>query len=538
MNKKKLKKTMIIGILMFYIISSVCMLLILEDSQEDEFKSSLNNIISGHFVENVADYFSDIDINSKEKSDEVAKLFMHYYADSISGYNFSYRHPFSLAIQDREGNITYLSKNFFYWPLDDLYVTLDEYLTDEIRKELKNVRKDKYKALVDELRLYYDGEKYIPVEVDFVGQGNFYKDYRKTIKFTDYKPNKIIVNNPVALGVCLLELETEFYNRPYYAKLKTSLNYEYDRLKESVDEHFGTSFGTVGYSGKSDGLVGNMDVAIGDGYRMYFAFRYNSYLVTLFSDYYQSILMFLAIIFSVAGSIFYIMCMKVVNKNEKLEEAKATFISAASHELKTPIAVIQNRCECLMEDIVPEKKDSYIKAIYDEALRMDGIVASLLTYNRLNQLTHTEKERCNLSELLKQEIKSYLAFAQKSGVVFEESIEGEVYADCNVQLMKMAVDNYLSNAVRYAKGDRRVTVSLRKKEKGFVLEVTNEAEESSAVQAREAWQEFSRGDKSRQRQGTSIGMGLPICKKIFELHGFEGYCRYKDGKVTFVIEGR
>ncbi len=537
MNKRKMKKTIIIGILMFYIISSFFMLFILEDSQEDEFRSSLSNVISSQFVEIVADHFSYIDIDSKERSDEVAELFMHYYADRISIYNFSYRHPISLAIQDRKGNITYLSDNFFYWPLDDLHVSLDEYLTDEIRKELKKVRKSKYKALVDELRLYYDGEKYIPVEVDFVGQG-FYKDYRKTVKFTDYEPNKIIVNNPVALGVCLFELETEFYNRPYYAKLKDALNYEYNRLKESVNERFGTSFGTPGYSGKSGDWLGNMDVAIGDGYRMYFAFRYNSYLVALFSDYYQSILIFLAIMFSMTGIIFYIMCMRVINKSEKLEEAKATFISAASHELKTPIAVIQNKCECLMEDIAAEKKTAYLNSIHNEALRMNDIVTSLLNYNRITQMIHIEKERCNLSELLKQETESYLAFAQKSGVVFEERIENGVYADCNVQLMRMAIDNYLSNAVRYARGDKTVTVSLRKKEKGFLLEIINEAEESSVADAKEAWQEFSKGDKSRQRQGTSIGMGLPICKKIFELHGFKGYSRYKDGRVSFVTEGQ
>ncbi len=540
MNRKKLKKAIITGVLLFYLVSSLCMLFVLTDSQEKEFRSTLNSVISSEYARSMAGHFDGTETDTKEKSDEAARLFMHYYADSIRAYNDIYSRPFSLAIQDRDGNITYLHDNFLYWGLgDDVCVSLDGYLTDEIRKELKAARKDRYNALVEEVRLSFDGEKYIPVEIDFRGQGNYYEDYRKTVKITELEPDKTIVNNPVALGVCLLELETEPYNRPYYAKLKDILGSEYNRLKDSVGERFGREFGAVGYSyfNEKEGLYGNMDVAIGEGYRMYFAFCYNPYLVTLFSDYCRSMLICLAVIFSLVGVIFYALCMRVANKSERLEEAKATFISAASHELKTPIAVIQSRCECLMENVAPEKRDGYLKAIHDEALRMDGIVASLLTYNRIAQLTHIEKEKCDLTELVRQEIKSYLAFAEKSGVTLEDCTDEGVYAECNGALMKMAIDNYLSNAVKYAQGDRLVTVELWKKGSGFILSVTNEGEEKSVAAAEQAWQELSRGDGARQRAGSSVGMGLAVCRRIFGLHGYRGGSVYKDGRVTFTVEG-
>ncbi len=538
MTKKKMKKTIIVGILMFYIMSCALILFVLEDNQEDKFRRTLSDIISSEYVGSMASHFDDIEIDSKEKSDEVAYMFMHYYANSIWKYVYTYNRPFSLAIQDREGNITYLHDNFFYWPLgDDVSVGLDEYLTDEIRKELKTAEKGKYNALVEELRLYFDGEKYIPVEVKFRAQADLYEDKRITVKFTDYEPNKIIENNPYAMGTCLFELETKFYNRPYYPKLKEDINSEYERLKDAIDQHFGAEFGAPGFGGSPGDWVGTFNLAIGDGYRMYFAFRYNSYLVTFFSEEYQSVLITLAILFAVAGLIFYIMCMKVITKSEKLDEAKSTFISAASHELKTPLAVIQNQCECIMENIAPEKNEEYLRSVYEEALRMDSIVTSLLSYNKLQQTTDIEKENCNLSELLRQEVKAYRNFAENSGVTIEENIADGIYANCNPQLMKMAIGNYISNAVKYSVADKGVQVNLFKNKSGFTLSVINPADKESVDMAKEAWSEFSRGDKSRQRSGTSIGMGLAICKKIFELHSFRGYCRYNEGKVSFVIIG-
>ena len=534
MTKKKLRKTFVIGIIMFYILSSGLMLSICEFYQERQNDRTISNLLSADYSQRVTVNFEEVETNTKEKSDAAAKTALHYYGRLIRG---SYKYPFSIALQDREGNIMYLSDNYLYWYHwgDDIYVSLDDYLTEEIKKELKEVTKRKYNALIDGMRLYFDGEKYIPVEVDFKGQGS-YKDYTKTVKFTDYEVNKVIVNNPISATIHLHELTTEFYNRPYYNMLRDLIDKRYEQRKDDIGEGFGEHIG-AGYTGGDGYCVGDGDLAIGEGYRLYFAFRYNTYLVTLFSEDYQTMVMLLAIMFLVAGFIFYIMCSVVLEKSRKLDEAKSTFISGASHELKTPLAVIQNQCECIMENIAPEKNEEYIKSIYDEALRMNGIVTSLLNYNKISQMTAIEKERCNLSELLKEEVKSYGRFAENSGVTIVENIADNIYTDCNVQLMKMAIDNYLSNAVKHSVGDKNVQVNLVEKNGRFTLAVINDANESDVKNAQESWDEFSRGDKARSRQGQSIGMGLPICKKIFELHGFNGYCKYNEGRVSFVITG-
>ena len=531
MTKKKMKKTIIIGIVMFYILSSGLMLSICEFYQERQNDRTISNLLSADYSQSVTVNFEEVETNTKEKSDAAAKTALHYYGRLIRG---SYKYPFSIALQDREGNIMYLSDNYLYWYHwgDDVYVSLDDYLTEEIKKELKEVTKRKYNALIDEMRLYFDGEKYIPVQVDFKGQGA-YKDYRKTVKFSDYEVNKVIVNNPISATIHLHELGTEFYNRPYYNMLRDLIDKRYEQRKDDIGEGFGEHIG-AGYTGGDGYCVGDGDLAIGEGYRLYFAFRYNPYLVTLFSEDYQTMVMLLAIMFLVAGFIFYIMCSRVLEKSRKLDEARNTFISGASHELKTPLAVIQNQCECIMENIAPEKNEEYVKSIYDEALRMNGIVSSLLSYSRISQLTSIDKERCNLSELLREEIANYSTFAENNGVTITADIDDDIYAECNAQMMKIAFGNYISNAIKYSVGDKKVLIKLWKKHY-INMTVTNPAEKENADIARKAWDEFSRGDSSRSRKGQSIGMGLPICKKIFELHGFRGCSSFKDSNITFSI---
>ena len=534
MTKKKMRKTIIVGIVMLYILSSGLMLSICEFYQERQNDRTISNLLSTNVSQQVTGNFEGVETDTKEKSDAVARTAMHYYGRLIRG---SYKYPFSIALQDRDGNIMYLSDNYLFWYRwgEDVYVSLDDYLTEDIKKELKEVNKRKYNALIDEMRLYFDGEKYIPVEVDFKGQGS-HKDYKKTVKFSDYEVNKVIVNNPISATIHLHELGTEFYNRPYYNMLRDLIDKRYEQRKDDIDEGFGEHIG-AGYSAGDGYCVGDGDLAIGEGYRLYFAFRYNPYLVTLFSEDYQTMVMLLAIVFSVAGFIFYIMCSRILEKSRKLDEARNTFISGASHELKTPLAVIQNQCECIMENIAPEKNEEYVKSIYDEAVRMNEIVSALLSYNRLQQLTQIKKEPCNLSELLRQEVAYYRSFAENSGVTLIESITDDIHIECNAALMKMAIDNYLSNAIKHSTGDKEVEVKLSRHLSVFTVEVINPAEKESVDLAKQAWDEFSRGDQARSRQGQSIGMGLPICKKIFELHGLNGYCKYKDGRVSFVISG-
>ena len=541
MTKKKMRKLIIVGVLIFYFASLLIVFLTSVNIISTDFRNNFDRPVYYDQLEMFEKFKKDFtsEENMKISDCNEGELFAYYLSEHLGGVNY----PFVFAVLDEELNKHYISNNFvlinWFEEKTEQFISFDEYLMEETKTEISRfIKKSKSSYYwIEDLRLYENGGKYIPVSMVLGSNGKNSKKLQQEFRITNYTAN-VIINKETrdtkkfSIWPFFRELEAPFYHRDNFEKYAEDL----DRYIEMNKDHFSTN-GGGGSSGLGECAYSYGHDFNGKGYEIYVKGGFDTVTHTLMSDLFNYYAIYLAILFAVAGFIFYIMCMKVVTKSEKLDEAKSTFISGASHELKTPLAVIQNQCECIMENIAPEKNEEYIKSIYDEALRMNGIVTSLLSFSRLTQMTAIEKESCNLSELLRDEVKSYSTFAENSGVTFEENIADNIFTDCNAQLIKMAIDNYLSNAVKYSVGDKTVQVNLFERNGSFTLAVINAADESDVKNAQESWDEFSRGDKARSRQGQSIGMGLPICKKIFELHGFKGYCKFGEGRVSFVITG-
>ena len=541
MTKKKMRKLIILGVMIFYVASLLMVLFTSRNSIGTSFNNNFGNPVYTDQMDWLEKFKKDLTFeeNLKVSNCNEGQLFAYYLSELYSGVNY----PFVFAVVDEDLNRHYIANNFvminWFDEKTDQFIGFDEYLSEgtksEISKFIKRSKGGYY--WIDELKLYVSDGKYIPVSIVLGSNGKNNKILQQEFKITNYTADLIInketrETKKFSIWPYFRELEVPFYHRDNFEKYAKDLEDYMDAHKE----YFSTDGGGGSLGGGECAYGCGYEIG-GKGYEIYVKGGYDIMTHTLLSDLFNYYAVYLSFIFAIAGFIFYMMCMKVITKSERLDEAKRTFISGASHELKTPLAVIQNQCECIMENIAPEKNEEYVKSIYDEALRMNGIVTSLLSFSRLTQMTAIEKESCNLSELLKDEVKSYSTFAENSGVTIEENIADDVYIDCNAQLIKMAIDNYLSNAVKYSVGDKNVQVNLFEKNGSFTLAVINTANESDVKNAQESWDEFSRGDKARSRQGQSVGMGLPICKKIFELHGFKGYCKFGEGRVSFVITG-
>lgn len=398
------------------------------------------------------------------------------------------------------------------------YLNIEPYLTPEIKKQISDYQKSIKQGVFYIYRMSFNTStgEYIPVEMEL----GFYDKYEPcVVKFTDYKADLEIVENTEfgLFNYVFYDLDESAFNHRHYEWMNEFLN---ERIAEVKAGDYSNSGG--GYSGNDKKYFVGIDFIGEKKYVSVFVSTHNEYYDTLKHTSFTESLLLITILFAFVYVFVIVAASKLYDKNQKLNQSLRAFTSAAAHELKTPLAVIQNQCECIMENVAPEKNEDYIKSVYDEAVRMNGIVGGFLQYNRLVNADKLQKEKCTLREIVLTETEKYKAFAETKGVTMEVNVdEGKTIINCNRDLISMAVDNYLSNAIKYATGEKKVTVKLEKDR----FSVYNTSEGISRETADSMWDILSRDNKARTKDDSSTGMGLPICAEIFKAHGYEYGCR-------------
>ena len=412
------------------------------------------------------------------------------------------------------------------------YLNIEPYLTPEIKKQIVDYRdKTKHKMFyIYRMSFNVSSGEYIPVEMD-IGFYNLYE--RETIKFTDYEPELEIneIDEFRLFNYVFYDLDESHFNHKYYVKLRTNVENFAEKVRSGAYRN-----GGGGYTGSDSAhYLGGIYEAGDKKYISCVFADHSKYYDTFTKTSFNESLIIILVLFTLVYGAVVIAASKLYDKNERLNKSLRSFTSAAAHELKTPLAVIQNQCECVMENVAPEKNEEYIKSVYDEAVRMNGIVTNLLQYNRLVNTEKLQKEKCDLTEIILTETEKYKTFAETSGAELVIKVNADkCEINCNRDLISMAVDNFLSNAIKYATGEKRVVVQLVAKR----VSVFNTCDGISAEMQKDLWNLLSRGSKARTKDGNSSGMGLPICAEIFKAHGYEYGCRnVKDG-VEFYFDAQ
>lgn len=224
-------------------------------------------------------------------------------------------------------------------------------------------------------------------------------------------------------------------------------------------------------------------------------------------------------------------------KKARLEEAKLLFLNAAAHELKTPLSIIAGQCECILEQVAPQKNQSYVQSIYAEAESMDRLIRSLLEYGKLQAARQAAQARLDLSALVKECIgHAEPQFAAK-GLKLQTQIAEDLTIRGNQALLALAVGNLLSNAAQYAPTGDTVCVALTQKRRRITFTVTN----SGTIvpgHVPQLWEVFFRADEARTGRDSASGFGLAICKRVLQLHRLRPLFRQETGRVTFGFWGR
>ncbi|MCI7770928.1 MAG: HAMP domain-containing histidine kinase [Eubacterium sp.] len=229
---------------------------------------------------------------------------------------------------------------------------------------------------------------------------------------------------------------------------------------------------------------------------------------------------------------------KDIDKKEKLEIMRTDFLSNVSHELKTPIALIQGYAEGLKEGITddPESMEFYCDVIMDEANKMNIMVKRLLTLNQIEfGNDEPEMERFNINELIASVVdaNAIRAGQKNMSIVFDNRNEQNfVWAD--EYKTEEVLTNYISNALNHCDGKRAIEVRTGKSEDGGTITVTvyNSGKNIADEDLERIWEKFYKTDKARTREYGGNGIGLSIVKAIMDSMGQEyGVRNVSDGVV-------
>lgn len=229
-----------------------------------------------------------------------------------------------------------------------------------------------------------------------------------------------------------------------------------------------------------------------------------------------------------------------IDKKEKLEKMRTEFISNVSHELKTPIALIQGYAEGLKEGITddPESMDYYIDVIIDETNKMNSMVRKLLTLNQIEQGEEGPVlERFDINELIKSLVDANGLLADKKNVsITFEQTEEPIMVWADEYRIEEVITNYLTNAINHSDGKKAISVNAVKIDGKARISVYNSGNNIPDEDIERIWEKFYKVDKARTREYGGNGIGLSIVKAIMESLGQNYGVRNVSDGVEFWFE--
>ncbi len=210
---------------------------------------------------------------------------------------------------------------------------------------------------------------------------------------------------------------------------------------------------------------------------------------------------------------------RMFDRLEHSFNAEKRFASDASHELRTPIAVIIAECEYARQNAkTVEDYEESMEVVERQSRKMSALINQLLNITRMDQGTQRLSfERANYSELC-EIVCDEAAVASGRDVQLEKDIEPGVYANMDVGLMARLVQNLVENAFKYTAEGGKVRVSLRAQSGRLRLEVRDTGIGIDKKDLPHIWERFWQADSSRGVDRGS-GLGLSMVKQIAEAHG-------------------
>ncbi|NDL68062.1 sensor histidine kinase [Anaerotalea alkaliphila] len=205
---------------------------------------------------------------------------------------------------------------------------------------------------------------------------------------------------------------------------------------------------------------------------------------------------------------------KELDKEKNLDVMRKKFVAQVSHELQTPITIVNGYLEALSDGMVEgEEEEAYYEIIEDEMEKMSNMVKDLLHLSQLESGTYKMRmEPMDLTSLVRSIAKKFPVLAEKKGLAWREGIGEEAFGfEGDPLRLEQAIANILQNALKYARHSIRLEYAVFNNH--AVLEIRNDGERIAEGDLPRIWESFYKGG------GQGTGLGLAIAAGIFQYHG-------------------
>lgn len=211
-----------------------------------------------------------------------------------------------------------------------------------------------------------------------------------------------------------------------------------------------------------------------------------------------------------------------VTRRRQLDQIRRDFVANVSHELKTPITLIQGFVETLQDGAMgnPEEARRFLSIIEQQVRRLDAILEDLLSLSRLEQAKAAEVPRAveRLALIADRALAACQSKAEARRIRLENSCPPDLAAKVNANLLEQALINLIDNAVKFSEPDTLVRVTAETIDREIRLAVQDHGCGIAAEEQERVFERFYRVDKSRSRQAGGTGLGLSIVKHILQVH--------------------
>ncbi|MBQ3137523.1 MAG: HAMP domain-containing histidine kinase [Clostridia bacterium] len=223
-----------------------------------------------------------------------------------------------------------------------------------------------------------------------------------------------------------------------------------------------------------------------------------------------------------------------IEMKRRMEKTMRSFMANVSHELKTPISIIQGYAEGMKVGIGCDSTEEFCDIITEEADKMNNLVCRLMEYlqygtenYRVNKITF------NIAQFITDcvDLRSYRI--KEADAAVSVAIDEKLYGYGDTELLSNVFNNYLSNALSHLDYERKINITCRDMGAFCRISVFNTGKQIPGTDIENIWQSFYRADKSHSRAEGRFGLGLSIVAKLQELHGQKYGVINKENGVEF-----